>query len=422
MKVFRIVAALLVLLCLLPACSMFRSPLPVAGVVAGQPVATTVDTALARYYIEHYLPGHRTRPAWDTLLDSLTASLGVGVPTKEQLKTIAHDYSTDLATLLLVHRLWNDPANQDIQALFATALSEVKSLAHTGRLSTLNISQDYLMVFAPGWFYQSDPTSGADFAQPRRIVAQLGLQTYLLPTEENGSVERNAAIIAEHLRRLSAEHTRMVLVSASKAGPEVAYALAMLETAEQVHNVKAWVNIGGVLRGSALADAAVRWPQRWYVSLFILRGDSFAGVQSLTTARSAKRLAGARLPERVLIVNYVGIPLSGQVSERARPGYVRLRKEGPNDGLTPIVDEILLGSVTIVELGLDHFYWHPEMPLRTVAMAQAVIQWVERHRDRKRIGRHVSPHLTGASDAPELSGRTPAASLRRVPETSPGTQ
>jgi hypothetical protein len=82
------------------------------------------------------------------------------------------------------------------------------------------------------------------------------------------------------------------------------------------------------------------------------------------------------------------------VSERARPGYVRLRKEGPNDGLTPIVDEILPGSVTIVELGLDHFYWHPEMPLRTVALAQAVIQWVERHHDRNRSGHPVPlpPH------------------------------
>jgi hypothetical protein len=342
------------------------------------------------------------------------------VPTKEQLKTIARDYSTDLATLLLVQRLWNDPASQDIQALFATALSEVKSLAHAGALTSLNIPQDYSMVFAPGWFYQSDPTSGADFAQPRRIVAQLGLQTHLLPTEENGSVEHNAAIIAEHLRRLSAEHAKMVLVSASKAGPEVAYALAMLADAEHVHNVKAWVNIGGVLRGSALADAAVRWPQRWYVRLFILRGDSFAGVHSLTTARSAKRLGGARLPERVLIVNYVGIPLSGQVSERARPGYVRLRKEGPNDGLTPIVDEILPGSVTIVELGLDHFYWHPEMPLRTVALAQAVIQWVEMHHNRSHRGHHI-PHLTGASDAPGLLERVQVALPHRAPETSPGT-
>jgi hypothetical protein len=292
----------------------------------------------------------------------------------------------------------------------ATALSQVKALLHTGTLTALDIPQDYLMVFAPGWFYQSDPSSGADFAQPRRIVAQLGLQTHLLPTEENGSVERNAAIIAEHLQRLSAEHAKIVVVSASKAGPEVAYALAMLTAAEQAHNVKAWVNIGGVLRGSALADAAVRWPQCWYVSLFILRGDSFAGVKSLTTARSAKRLAGAQLPERVLIVNYVGIPLSGQVSERARPGYVRLRKEGPNDGLTPIVDEILPGSVTIVELGLDHFYWHPEMPLRTVALARAVIQWVEMHGARNRIG----PHIPLPSQGRERRARTAGTSASNV--------
>jgi hypothetical protein len=195
----------------------------------------------------------------------------------------------------------------------------------------------------------------------------------------------------------------------------VAYALAMLAAAEQAPNVKAWVNIGGVLRGSALADTAVRWPQRWYVSLFMLRGDSFAGVNSLTTSRSAQRLAGVQIPARVLTVNYVGLPLSGQVSERARPGYVRLRKEGPNDGLTPVVDEILPGSATIVELGLDHFYWHPEMPLRTVALAQTVIQWVEMRGARNRIG-HDTPRPPQGRERRARTAGTSASSV--IPQST----
>jgi len=40
------------------------------------------------------------------------------------------------------------------------------------------------------------------------------------------------------------------------------------------------------------------------------------------------------------------------ISDRARLGYSLTRDEGPNDGLTQIIDEIPSGSITIPELGL----------------------------------------------------------------------
>jgi hypothetical protein len=141
--------------------------------------------------------------------------------------------------------------------------------------------------------------------------------------------------------------------------------------------VKAWVNIGGVLRGSALADRALTWPTCWFVKLFVINGDSFDGIESLATLHSAERADHIKLPFDIIVLNYVGIPLSGQVSERARLGYSLLREHGPNDGLTQIIDEIPAASITIAEIGLDHFFNDPGIHIKTIALTNTVTRLLE---------------------------------------------
>lgn len=52
----------------------------------------------------------------------------------------------------------------------------------------------------------------------------------------------------------------------------------------------------------------------------------------------SERASRISLPPDIPVINYVGIPLSGQVSGQARLGYFLLREEGPNDGLTQIAN------------------------------------------------------------------------------------
>jgi len=78
----------------------------------------------------------------------------------------------------------------------------------------------------------------------------------------------------------------------------------------------------------------------------------------------------------VTVVNYVGIPLSGQVSDQARRGYRQLVSEGPNDGLTYVVDAIAPSGVTIPELGADHYFHNPDIEIKTLALARALTQYV----------------------------------------------
>ena len=80
--------------------------------------------------------------------------------------------------------------------------------------------------------------------------------------------------------------------------------------------------------------------------------------------------------DSIPVINYVGIPLSGQLSELAKDGYYRLKEFGPNDGLTVITDALAPNSVTIPEFGVDHFFQDPGMELRTVALASALVMYL----------------------------------------------
>jgi hypothetical protein len=366
------------LLLILQGCTTVTSTIPARGALAGQIVDTTVDSELAKYYLERYMPGNKTRPEWDEVIDRAHAFQSRGLPSNRQLKDLSQKYSTDFATLILASRILKDPANSLIQGLFTAELLRARTGANIGALDPIIAEGGYTILFAPGWLYKSDPEGGADFSKPRRILNRLGGKTQLLEIEENGTVEQNAAIIAEEILQFSTAHNKIILVSLSKSGPEVALALTMLAEVGRSHSVKAWVNIGGLLRGSMLADEALRWPQSWYIELLALGGRSLDGIESLVTVRSTERFNSFKLPGDILIVNYVGIPLSGHVSSgRTRYGYSYLSKEGPNDGSALIADEIVPGGLTIVELGLDHFFLHPEIDLKTIALAHTVIRFLE---------------------------------------------
>jgi hypothetical protein len=79
----------------------------------------------------------------------------------------------------------------------------------------------------------------------------------------------------------------------------------------------------------------------------------------------------------VLIVNYIGIPLTGSISMLARGGYAQLRAYGPMMDYRCCLDLIAPNAVTLAELGRDHFLLDDRVDVTTVALAFAVIQMLE---------------------------------------------
>jgi hypothetical protein len=360
----------------LPGCAQDWARLPAQGELQGHPIETTVDAEIARYYLENYLPGRRTEPALDRRIEQAIAGLPEP-PGREAFQDLSETLSVDLATMHLVAVLSEDPANARARSRFRRELERLRALsaAGGGRLEAcVRASGLPKVAFAPGWFYRSNPGTGADFARQRALLERLGVDVRLIPVIENGTVERNATIVAEEIRQLERAGEPVILVSASKGGPEVAQALGDVLEPEETRTVLAWINVGGLLKGAPLADWASGWPRSWLAGLYYrYQGlDPGASIASLTTARSRARLARQTMPEHILIVNFVGVPLSGHISPGAEFGYARTRKVGPNDGLTAIVDEMAHGGMTILQTGLDHYYRDPQLDLKTLALALLV--------------------------------------------------
>ena len=79
---------------------------------------TTVDSEIARYYLESYSQGKNENRDMDDKISALYSSHGKFVPSREQLKAISQAFSVDFAALFLADRLLNDRCNKDLNQRF----------------------------------------------------------------------------------------------------------------------------------------------------------------------------------------------------------------------------------------------------------------------------------------------------------------
>lgn len=164
-------------------------------------------------------------------------------------------------------------------------------------------------------------------------------------------------------------------MSASKSGAEVALALGHELSDRESRSVRVWLSIGGVVRGSPVADRVLEPDLCWFAEMKLRReGFDLEGLRSMQTGIRRAAFDNLALPSHVLVVAYVAAPLSGHVTRRGRFGYARMRKQGPSDGLMLLADELLPGGIALVEPGVDHFFERSDQDLRTVAMLRVLLQ------------------------------------------------
>jgi hypothetical protein len=349
--------------------------IPVSGEIAGKPMVTTVDSNLAKYYLENALGGGKKNPGFNHQIAGIDERYRTAVLNRQMLKMISQSTSPDFAALFLIKQLLSNPRNVKFQTNYLAETKRIKAdlkrneWSHTTRPAL----KRYEVLFVPGFHYMTDKSSGADFANQRQFFHELGIRVDLLRTEEDGTVEENAAIIAANIRAL--RDADAILVSTSKAGPEVALALGKILAPDETARVKAWISVGGLIRGTPLADYATTWPQSWIVRLmFRYSRTGFQGIPGLTTAASQARMERIRIPARIMIVEYIAVPLSGDIYGSVESRYARLRKDGPNDGLTVLADELLPNGIAVIEPGIDHFYAAPDIEVKSVALANVVAE------------------------------------------------
>ena len=354
---------------------------PAAIDPAGKDFAALVDSDRARLLLADLLARESADPrlaalaptvvSADLVRDRPAPTLDPGwIPDQAWLRERALEVSMDFAALAFAHAIGADERSRAVQAAFDRSLRD--GPGRSEELLRQPGAFPYTLLFAPSWLYRSHPANGSDFARQRRLLDRLGIANRLIATAESGSVEDNAAAIAAAVREAGRRRGALILVSASKSGAEVALALSRLLTPEEAASVGGWLNVVGALHGTPLADAALRPPASWIARFaFWMTGWNWAGLSSMATGPSRRRLEGARLPDSIAVINLVAIPVSGSVGAKVVLGYKILRSHGPNDGVVLLADTVWPGGANIVALGADHLFASRQEDAHDMAMLRA---------------------------------------------------
>ncbi len=345
--------------------------LSVRGTVGGQSIETRVDSEVARYYLASYLAGNRSNPALDARIDHIYQTIDGHMPGRSELKELSDEFSNDFAALVLADQISRVPLNRRFRSVFDEAYDYTRKTFPEGRVRLPAAATNYEVLFVPSYLYKRVLVTGADLAAPREALKKVGFICQFVETSDDGPIETNAELVIAAIRARAQSGRRLIIISASKSGPEVALALTRLGPAETRH-VAVWINTVGALQGTPLVDDNVL-PELE----FIVGKVDAAGAESMSVARSRQRFKSFRIPEHVLVVNFFGIPLSGSVSFRARRGFFPMQKYGPNDGMVLLADMIFPGGITLAELGSDHFLLDQHLDITAVALAITVVRWLE---------------------------------------------
>ncbi|HEY7365177.1 MAG TPA: hypothetical protein VIE37_13810 [Methylomirabilota bacterium] len=354
----------------------------IPGEQAGPSLAALVDSEPARRLLvdllaRRSLDQHLTAALVSSRDPGPAADL-LGLPDQVRLRGLAEEVSVDFAALAFARALWADRRSRTLQTAFDEYVRE--GAARSEEVLRQPGGFPYTVLFAPAWLYRSHPEVGADFGRQRRLLERLGIPHRLIPNPESASVEDNASAIAATVRETGCAEGRLILVSTSKSGAEVALALSRLLAPEEAACVAGWLNTGGALGGTPLADAALRPPASWFTNLVLwFNGWNRAGLLSMATGPSRERLEGARLPDSVAVVNLVAVPVSGTVGSRLYGSYQILRRHGPNDGVVLLADTVWPGGANLVALGSDHFFTALQEDTPGLALLRAVDTAVRLH-------------------------------------------
>jgi hypothetical protein len=368
------VCSLLFALCFPKVADALARTHSVHAIIAGIEVNTRVDSAVASQLINNNVPG--TVPA--DLRTRLPCRSIHELPSAQELQDITGEYSTDTATALLIQCLSTVPRIQQSQQLFLSELALRRKADPEQATFLAAKAHEYIVLIVPGWGYQSNAdVTGADLATPREIISSLGFENHLVEVEDTGSVEGGAKIIVAAVEKYLHGGKKIILVSASSGGPTVALALNDPTIATNPQLV-GWLNICGVLRGTPVIDTFLPWPKSLLLRVVALyEGWNYADLLSLSSAHSKPRYESFIPPAQLTIVNYIGIPFSGQVSELGQEFYAMLKTQGPNDGLTLIPDALAPGY-TIMAVGMDHFVNNdPEIDIKTAALVPVLLKLIE---------------------------------------------
>ena len=245
-------------------------------------------------------------------------------------------------------------------------------------------SRDAVLVIVPGASYREHPDSGVDGRIVREQAERIGCPTDFIPVATTGTLGQNARTLGDWL---SAQPDRpVILASLSKGGPDIKTALAEPDAEHAFRNVKAWINLCGLLDGTPMADWLLsRSPGPSLIRHYYrLRGRNLDFLSELRYRSGGPLDRPLRLLPHLRLISVAGFPLRKHLTRRAtRRCHAHLEPFGPNDGALVLADVCALPGLIYPVWGADHYLQPDVGDLRDVrVLMRAILRYLDETLDR----------------------------------------
>jgi hypothetical protein len=281
--------------------------------------------------------------------------------TPAALQQISERDGIDFATAVLYDRVLRRDSTRDLLAL----LNRDKTQPSPRKNLRIGV--------VPGAFYKEYAVTGADGQRVLDAAAKQGLRAERIPLHSFGSLADNARILCDWLTQHSDDE--IVLVSLSKGGTDLQHALGLPEAAALFHKVALWINVSGIVQGTALANWLLGQTFRSLcVRVFAWwRGYPFHVLHQI---RRAEKVDDATWPRHLRIVHLIGFPMRRHLHNPwAERAHRRLEPWGPNDGGGILLADAVRWPGTLIPLwGADHY-----LPEESCGVAPLIIRLLNVH-------------------------------------------
>jgi hypothetical protein len=335
----------------------FAQKISVEGSLFGRPFSTKVNHSLAATMLSN---------RQDSSVVNLFARYSDTTLHNAMFENITKKYSIDVSTLFLAEKLYKSPVNKRAQDDY---LANLDDLSAVDLIQSFDFLKNYHIVFIPGFNYEANR---GNFEDQRKLLDSANISNEMIITQPLGLIDDNAKIVASRLWEINKQHNNIILISISKGGAETGIALSHLLSPEDITSVKAWINACGILRGTPVADYWAKPFRKMWIGL----GLFFTGKGSINLKSMMKDLSYKRrkndvftMPKDIYTINFVVTSL-GQNSNR-------IAMKVPNDGYSPLLDEITDNGAVVVEIGngLNHTLENLDINIRLTAILRHIVEY-----------------------------------------------
>lgn len=250
----------------------------------------------------------------------------------------------------------NSQGLDDVSKYFWGVTADTTSTSYPSQ-NFVKPSQPLPTIIVPGLSGDTASAIVGPFMCARHEMAVQGYDTDVVWLNGRTGCDDNAASLRDHVIAFAEQHQSKVNVVGYSKG--CADSMHMLINHPETHDVvSGLVSLGGIVRGSPLADATPAWIRRvvQYAPLPSSQFGDGAAIKDLTCEFRQRWLARNILPDTIRYASIAAIPSPQRVSRVLRKTYTKLSAHSPhNDSQVIDRDTLLPNSELLATVNADHW-------------------------------------------------------------------